>query len=155
MPIQPRLHVTLDGFNLALPRGTGVATYARTLSYALKEMSYEVDVLYGLNIPAKAQSLLRGILFFDQVCSEEQSRRARFMGARWKERFRAELMGHRAVSIPVDRHVDTRSFSERPPAFDSLFHARDLFITACTHYRRTRRVLTITLPNPPDVIPCT
>ncbi|MBS1089991.1 glycosyltransferase family 4 protein [Gluconobacter wancherniae] len=152
MSIQPRLHITLDGFNLALPRGTGVATYARTLSYALKEMSYEVDVLYGLNIPTKAQSLLREILFFDQVCSEEQSRRARFMGARWKERFRAELLGHRAVSIPIDKHVDTRSFSERLPAFDSLFNARDLFITAWTHYRRTRRFLNITLPNTPDVM---
>ena len=152
MSVQPYLHITLDGFNLALPRGTGVATYARTLSYALKEMSCEVDVLYGLNIPTKAQSLLREILFFDQVCAEEQSRRARFLGARWKERVRAELIGHRAVSIPVDRHVDTRSFSDRMPAFDSIFNARDLFITAWTHYRRTRRFLNITLPNTPDVM---
>ncbi|WP_408873978.1 glycosyltransferase family 4 protein [Gluconobacter roseus] len=152
MSSQPRLHVALDGFNLALPRGTGVATYARTLSYALKEMSYEVDVLYGLNIPSKAQSLLREILFFDQLCAEEKSRRARFLGARWKERARADVLGHRAVSIPVDKHVDARSFSERLPAFDRILNARDLFITAWTHYRRTRRFLSITLPNPPDVM---
>lgn len=152
MPIQSRLHVALDGFNLALPRGTGVATYARTLSYALKEMSCEVDVLYGLNIPSKAQALLREILFFDQLCAEEKSRRARFLGARWKERIHADLLGHRAVNIPVDRHVDARSFSERLPAFDTLLNARDLFITAWTHYRRTRRFLSITLPNTPDVM---
>ncbi|MBF0866126.1 MAG: glycosyltransferase family 1 protein [Gluconobacter potus] len=152
MSVQSRLHVALDGFNLALPRGTGVATYARTLSYALKEMSCEVDVLYGLNIPSKAPSLLREILFFDQVCAEEPSRRARFLGARWKERARAELLGHRAVSVPVDQHVDARSFSKRLPAFDSILNARDLFITAWAHYRRTRRFLKITLPNTPDVM---
>ncbi|MBE7210762.1 MAG: glycosyltransferase family 1 protein, partial [Gluconacetobacter diazotrophicus] len=42
--------VGIDGFNLALPRGTGVATYARTLSHCLRQMGHPVDVVYGMNI---------------------------------------------------------------------------------------------------------
>lgn len=152
MSAQPHLHVALDGFNLALPRGTGVATYARTLSHALREMSCEVDVLYGLNIPSNARSLLREILFFDQLCAEEKSRRARFLTARWKERLRAHLLGHRAVKIPADRHVDSRSFSDRLPAFNTLLNARDLFIIAWNHYRHTRRFLEVALPRSPDIM---
>ncbi|MBS1100921.1 glycosyltransferase family 1 protein, partial [Gluconobacter sphaericus] len=64
-------HVTLDGFNLALPRGTGVATYARTLSEALKGMSAQVDVLYGFNIPAHTPAALREVLFYDRLGEEE------------------------------------------------------------------------------------
>lgn len=147
-----RLHIGLDGFNLALPRGTGVATYARTLSHALKEMAFRVDVLYGLNISSKARDELREVLFFDQVCAEEKSRRARFPGERWQERFRAHVKGHRAVDVPCGQHVDVRSFSDRLPAFDRVLNARDLFIVAHNHYRVTKRFLNVTLENTPDVM---
>ena len=42
-----RPFVMIDGFNLGLEKGTGVATYARNLSYALRDLSCDVGVLYG------------------------------------------------------------------------------------------------------------
>jgi hypothetical protein len=39
--------IMIDGRNLGLEKGTGVATYARNLSYCLHDMGYGVDVLYG------------------------------------------------------------------------------------------------------------
>ncbi|WP_431268720.1 hypothetical protein [Dankookia sp. P2] len=39
--------VFLDGYNLALNQGTGVATYARNLSFALERLGHQVGVLYG------------------------------------------------------------------------------------------------------------
>ena len=37
--------ILIDGRNLGLEKGTGVATYARNLSYELHEMGHVVEVL--------------------------------------------------------------------------------------------------------------
>ena len=39
--------ILIDGFNLGLEKGTGVATYARNLSYEIKALGHSVSVLYG------------------------------------------------------------------------------------------------------------
>ena len=44
--------VLIDGYNLGLEKGTGVATYARNLSYEIAGLGHEVDVLYGNNASA-------------------------------------------------------------------------------------------------------
>ncbi|MBD3756402.1 MAG: glycosyltransferase family 1 protein, partial [Gammaproteobacteria bacterium] len=55
----------IDGYNLGLEKGTGVATYARNLSYEIAGLGHEVDVLYGNNASATRNDLLREIYFFD------------------------------------------------------------------------------------------
>jgi hypothetical protein len=40
-------NILIDGYNLGLERGTGVATYARNLSHELKALGHRVSVLYG------------------------------------------------------------------------------------------------------------
>ncbi len=59
-----RKKIMIDGYNLNLESGTGVATYARNLSYCLRDLDCEVDVLYGTRSVPK-QELLREIAFFD------------------------------------------------------------------------------------------
>ena len=61
------MKVAIDGFNLALEKGTGVATYGRNLSYCLRDLGYEVHALYGKGgAPGKAP-LMREVAFFDTV----------------------------------------------------------------------------------------
>ena len=38
-----RPFVMIDGFNLGLEKGTGVATYARNLSFALRDLACDVE----------------------------------------------------------------------------------------------------------------
>lgn len=61
------LRIGIDGFNLAMARGTGVATYARTLSHCLEQMGHPVDVLYGMDITRYMSPTLREIMFFDRL----------------------------------------------------------------------------------------
>ena len=42
-----RPRIFIDGYNLALEQGTGVATYARNLSFGLRDLGADVGVLYG------------------------------------------------------------------------------------------------------------
>ena len=39
--------VLIDGYNLRLESGTGIATYARSLSVSLHQLGHGVDILYG------------------------------------------------------------------------------------------------------------
>ena len=61
---KPRIYI--DGFNLSLEQGTGVATYSRNLSFALRDLGAEVGVLYGTSTSTISfYSLIREIAFFD------------------------------------------------------------------------------------------
>jgi hypothetical protein len=57
--------VLIDGYNLGLEKGTGIATYARNLSYAVHELGYRVDVLYGLRTRQTRDPLLQEADFFN------------------------------------------------------------------------------------------
>jgi hypothetical protein len=57
--------VMIDGRNLNLEKGTGVATYARNLSYCLHGMDYQVEVLYGNRAAPGQTGLMKEIAFFD------------------------------------------------------------------------------------------
>ena len=48
----------IDGYNLGLEKGTGVATYARNLSYEIGNMGHQLDVLYGNRMNATRDDLL-------------------------------------------------------------------------------------------------
>ena len=67
-PARPRLFI--DGYNLALDQGTGVATYARNLSFALGRLGFGVGVLYGTRPTLSADPLIREIAFFDERVGE-------------------------------------------------------------------------------------
>jgi hypothetical protein len=58
--------IFLDGYNLALDQGTGVATYARNLSFAMGRLGHRVGVLYGTRAAPSANPLIREIAFFDE-----------------------------------------------------------------------------------------
>lgn len=66
------LRIGIDGFNLGLEKGTGVATYARMLSRALTGIGHPVDVLYGLDVPKSSDPALREVSFFDTLNAAPQ-----------------------------------------------------------------------------------
>ncbi len=59
------MKVAIDGFNLALEMGTGVATYGRNLSYCLHNLGHEVHALYGKKATAGEDALMQEVAFFD------------------------------------------------------------------------------------------
>src|SRR5271155_3534225 len=65
-----RKRVLIDGFNLRLEEGTGVATYARNLTYCTHDMGYETEVLYDVRGGIGFHSLLKEIAFFDPLVGE-------------------------------------------------------------------------------------
>jgi glycosyltransferase involved in cell wall biosynthesis len=146
--------VGLDGFNLALPRGTGVATYGRVLSQALRGLGRSIDLIYGLDVPRGAPEALRETLFFARLGEGRSGGEAPGKVTLRQTLRRAFLSPgvREPLEIPVTGRVVLEGLSERLPAFDRLFTLGSLFHLGARHFRRYGRFMTVRLPDPPAIM---
>ena len=138
--------IFVDGYNLTLEQGTGVATYARNLSKALRAMKHEVGILYGRRAGASKDMLAREVGFFDP-----RTKRS----AKWLEDLRSyrrligHPFGHKAWRVPVTGAVITQGL----PISEEIWNLRDLFSLAETSFGFSSHRLDVTFPeNPPDIM---
>lgn len=143
------MRVAIDGFNLALPRGTGVATYGFGLARALQGMGHVVDGVFGLNAGNSAET--RELLFFDAFGREQpfgKSEKRRFI----RRPMLRTLFPLNLSEVPLTDKVEKRDFQYRLPHFDRVYTYPYLFELAFARFRLTRSFLTIKLPQTPDVM---
>jgi len=150
----PNLRVGIDGFNLAMPHGTGVATYARTLAEALRGLERPIDLVYGLNVDARSALEQRETLFFAALAEgrsgEEPPERVTAWG-----RVRRSLLSPAArdlVEVPVSGRVVRRGVAARVPAFDRLFTFHRLFWIGRRYLKRYGRLLPVRMAEPPAIM---
>ncbi|MGE0736759.1 MAG: glycosyltransferase family 4 protein [Alphaproteobacteria bacterium] len=140
--------ILVDGYNLALEKGTGVATYARNLSFMLHEIGARVEILYGARISSSRDSLLREISFFDPRPKTEQY---------WHEIVRyvakafAAPVGSTAREVPVTGDVIATPFRSRLPHFDRIWNVPELFTLGRNGFRAWGKPLTVTVPSRPSI----
>ncbi len=121
------MKVMIDGYNLGLEKGTGVATYARNLSLALGKLGHEVGVVYGGKASAFREPLIREIAFFDSNAGDPPPWLRKLNAAR--DAMRGPL-GYKAVPITLSGTVILDSFKARLPHFDRLYNAENMFTRA-------------------------
>lgn len=148
-PADGRPRVFIDGYNLALDQGTGVATYARNLSFALGDMGYELGVLYGTRAAPSLNPLIREIAFFDERVGDPPKwlvllRRARRM-------LRAPL-GENASRVPITGNVVATTFHDRLPHYDEIWNAQELFQQSIAHHRVFNTRLKVAVPHRPQLM---
>ena len=141
------LRVGIDGYNIALLHGTGVATYARALAQVLAAGGCSVEGVFGLAAPERER--LREILFLEEFGRGQigQSKWRTYV-ERAKERFTAPVLREIVRSGLVERGA----FVERLPAFERIYSASGLFERAERYFKGTRRLLEIRLPDPPQIM---
>ncbi|MCK8783911.1 glycosyltransferase [Roseomonas sp. NAR14] len=139
-----RPRISIDGYNLALEKGTGVATYARNLSFALRDLGCDVGILYGGSAPASRDPLMREVAFFDTEPLKIP---------KWTRTLRelrgnvAALLGLRAARIPVTGKVIVETYRSRLPYFDQIWNARDLFVASYAFFDLFKRHLDVSMPG--------
>ncbi|MDF0487757.1 glycosyltransferase family 1 protein [Sphingomonas sp. H39-1-10] len=150
----PQIRVGIDGFNLAMGQGTGVATYGRSLVEACHELGRKVDLVYGLNVPPNARPEQRETLFFaalaDRLSSEE-------LPPRWslKRSFRRLCLrpGVRTlVDVPISGRVILKGVADVMPAFDGLVTMNALFNVGERYLRRFGRLMPVRMQSPPEIM---
>ena len=75
------MKICVDAFNIALPHGTGVATYGRSLAQAAGTLGHEVHVLFGSRSGHSRISLLNEIALAEGDGAMGGTRRSRFGSA--------------------------------------------------------------------------
>ena len=141
--------VMIDGYNLALENGTGVATYARNLSIASGELGYRTEILYGTRAAPSADPLLREISFFDQNAGSPSFL---FELARQAMQLVTSPLGVRAKDVPLTGKVITRAFQSRMPHYDRIWNAPELFFRSYAHFQTYKHFMTVGGVTRPDLM---
>jgi glycosyltransferase involved in cell wall biosynthesis len=146
---EPPVRIGLDGYNMALPKGTGVATYGRNLAAAIHGLGYSLDLMFGLNIPRKVRADLRETLFFGRLHDPSPQR------ITWRRALRratTKPWAQDMIEIPVSGRVLAQSRTDSLPAFDRLFNLSEIFDVCARHFRRYGRFMTLRIPDPPAIM---
>jgi glycosyltransferase involved in cell wall biosynthesis len=142
-----------DGLNLSLTRGTGVATYARSLTRIASDIGYEVGVVYEAVQRPPKDKRLREIAFFDEprATRTSPSRRSIHLATDTFRHFRPVA----PARVVLDGTVIIRQFENALPAQDHVFATRYLFAAAERHFAWTNKFTRLTFEARPDVFHCT
>jgi len=139
--------IYFDGLNLALPRGTGIATYTRLLATIVRGLGYEVGVVYSSPRRPPKNPLLREISFFD---TREDDKVPIGITDQFYYPF-----GIKPSALNLSGTVVTDQFQARLPTADNLFVARNLFVNARRYFSWSGRFADLEFDTPPDILHCT
>jgi glycosyltransferase involved in cell wall biosynthesis len=146
-----RFDIGIDGYNLALPNGTGVATYGHVLTDVLRGAGHKVTGLFGVD--AGSDAALREVLFYDRLGQVPPTPKLRIRRSR-RIRLTAlnPLLTRAAEDVPRTGRVETANLAERLPRFDRLATIPNLFEIAHRHFALYGRFLPVRMPAPPAIM---
>ncbi len=144
--------VCVDGHNLALPRGSGIATYARTLLDGLHAIGFERQILHAPPSPVPEDRLLREVMVGDA----RWRRMAAMAAPRPNRRVQAALarFGRSARFVAPSGHVLWPDHGTAPEA-EGFWLSQDLYRIANRAFANDRVVTPLRFeaaPGVPDVM---
>jgi glycosyltransferase involved in cell wall biosynthesis len=145
--------IYFDGLNLSLEHGTGIATYTRVLANVVRDLDYEVGVVYSSPQRPAKNPLLREIGFFDS----REAAPVPYPKEIWNavsDQFWVPL-GVEPSTVNLTGTVITDQFHGRLPLHDHLFVARNLFANARRYFSWSGRFVDLVFDTAPDILHCT
>jgi glycosyltransferase involved in cell wall biosynthesis len=143
------VRIGVDGYNLAMPHGTGVATYGLALVKALQSMGHQVEGVFGLDVGRDPE--MREVRFYDLMGRAREDALFRRLTRTITGTVRP-FVGVTATEVPMTGRVERQTLGDRLPEFDKVFSSPDLFPRAHRHFRLFRKFTTLRLPDPPDAM---
>ena len=151
------MRITFDGLNLALARGTGIATYTRALTRAAHDLGHEIGVVYSTPFTPAKNAVLREIAYFDEKRPAMSGKR-RLTLRRALNHALDQTRYHLPVKpLPVEFSgaVIARQFERTLATHDRVFVARNLFANARSYFSRTKAFVNLAFEPRPDILHCT
>ena len=145
--------IYFDGLNLSLEHGTGIATYTRVLANVVRDLDYQVGIVYSSPQRPAKNPLLREIGFFDS----REAAPVPYPKEIWNavsDQFRVPL-GVEPSAVNLTGTVITDQFQGRLPLHDHLFVARNLFANARRYFSWSGRFVDLVFDTTPEILHCT
>jgi glycosyltransferase involved in cell wall biosynthesis len=116
--------ICIDGFNLAMPKGSGIATYARNLQTSLQALGHETQILFSSTLDEDSTDLMRQATLLDAGAKSPANK--------IRAAIRSLARQKRLNAWPVGRTDDviTRDIESRFPPCDRIWAARNVFEAA-------------------------
>lgn len=114
--------VCIDGYNLALPNGTGIATYGRNLLSSMKSLGLGRQVLFGPPNAISGDNVLNEVALADSLNTSAKVRKSQRFLETVGTRF-----GRSATGVQPSGEVIWPSRSGGRPDADSFWAAQNLF----------------------------
>src|SRR5712691_6974274 len=145
--------IYFDGLNLALERGTGIATYTRLLAQVARDLGYEIGIVYSSPQRPAKNTLMREISFFD---SRDAAPAAlpKLVWDTFCDQLRSRL-GVQPSAVKLTGTVITDQFHARLLLNAHLFVARNLFTNARWYFSWSGRFIDLNFDTAPDIFHCT
>lgn len=132
---ESRLRILVDGMNLSLPAGTGIATYGRNFTETTKQLGYAVDfVVGGHRLDGQSSRNVEQWL----AAAAPTSTRRPFGSVR-------RLMG--AIRTAVMPNVAPLEVLAGPTCASRMFHVEELFANAFSAFRHFGHMTELTIPD--------
>ncbi len=145
--------IYLDGLNLSLERGTGIATYTRMLARIARDLGYEIGIVYSSPQRPSKNPLMREISLFDSR-DAAQTVSPKLVWNIICDQLRSPL-GVQPSAVKLTGAVITDQFRGRLAPHDHLFVARNLFANARRYFTWSGRFIDLTFDTMPDILHCT
>lgn len=147
--------ICIDGFNLALAKGSGIATYGRNLLTNAREIGLGTQILYGPAAARKASNVVNETALTDAERAPEKLNRKKKI-QRFRDTYTSRF-GRDAHAILPSGEVIWPSRGGGRPAADSYWAAQNLFQTAnrsfAAYEKETPVTFEVTTEAPaPDVM---
>jgi glycosyltransferase involved in cell wall biosynthesis len=137
--------ICIDGFNLALPNGSGIATYARNLVGCQATLGFETQILYGPPRQLRSNPTLKEVSLFDAppnaTAFGELSNRLGWI---------APPFARNAKRIERSGVVITQQIVAQAPPVDVFWSAPDVFHRANRSFATYRGLTPIRLGSGPS-----
>ena len=140
--------VLIDGYNMGLTKGTGVATYGRNLCREASELGYDVSVLYGQCFANSGDPLAREIAFFD---SPEKKQGKVGEALRLGKQAMLGPTGHSPREVEMSGKVISRTFASRLPQARRFYNSSDLFQASSASFALWSNLSTVRMPDSHDL----
>ncbi|WP_375428387.1 glycosyltransferase family 4 protein [uncultured Sphingomonas sp.] len=148
------MRIGIDGYNLAMPAGTGVATYGLTLARTLAAGGHATCGVFGLDVGDEPAA--REVAFFDQVGRGEPTDKTQQLQRRERRALQRRALNPwaaaAAVDVPLTGRVEVAAFADRLPRFDRVVSSPRLYDLAHRHFGLHGRFVTVSMADPPDVM---
>lgn len=155
-----KLHVCIDGLNLGLLKGTGIASYARNLGNHLHRNGVKLSILFDKGLNEASSDLLYEVAFYQAIStmSEKERRPRRSFGAYASIPFYIlrslcyKLRSPRSKERIFPGIVESGELKNRLPAFDGIYNTRGLFRLAKCYFVLFGEFLPVRLSPAPDIM---
>lgn len=145
------MRIAIDGFNLGLKQGTGLATYARELSHVLQGAGHEVFPIYGLGGLRREPTLVWPSFIQTLANTGEAAsgdyKRWLWAALKYVPHILLPTQGVALSSVPVDIRVESGVLKAVLPSFNGIYNGSGLFRAAQSYTLLLNYPLKIRMPE--------